>query len=71
MNKTSLSTFESVHAALCGETVLIGSPYLWRQIVKSLPKDLKKDAEGAILFPTGGKPAENSDAADDSGDIPF
>jgi len=55
MNKTSLSTFNSVHAALCGETVLIGSLYLWRQIVKSLPKDLKKDSEGAILFPTGGK----------------
>ncbi len=53
--KTSLSTFNSVHAALCGETVLIGSPYLWRQIVKSLPKDLKKDDEGSILFPTGGK----------------
>jgi hypothetical protein len=55
MNKTKILELHSFQQAERGETVLIGSSYLWRQIVKSLPKGLKKDAEGDILFPTGGK----------------
>lgn len=55
MNKTKILELHSFQQAERGETVLIGSLYLWRQIVKSLPKDLKKDSEGSILFPTGGK----------------
>jgi hypothetical protein len=54
-SKSLLHEWITIQQAERGQTVLIGSSYLWRQIVKSLPKGLKKDAEGAILFPTGGK----------------
>ena len=46
---------KAIKFAQCGLVLLCESDDVWQELQQYLPKDLQKDKNGNILFPTGGK----------------
>ena len=52
---SAYNCMKAIKFAQCGLVLLCESDDVWQELQQYLPKDLQKDKNGNILFPTGGK----------------